>query len=91
MKIKALKTFSSIQAGNFEAGKTTDCPDWLAKQYEAAGMVEIIGQRKTKVIPNDFTAGQSENGLSSPAAQVSKKKIAKKPKNGATKTEKGAE
>lgn len=91
IKVKALRNFSSIQAGNFEAGKVKDCPDWLAKQLEKSGHVEILRPRQTKVIPNDFTQGRAENGSLSPAAPVSREPTASASKRGRPKKNKTEE
>lgn len=89
INVKALKDFSSINAGNFSCGEERPIDDWLAKQLQNAGLVEILGKpRQTKVIPNDFTSGPGENGSSSQVAPASQKEIAKESKSGEKKTRK---
>jgi len=90
---KALKTFSSIQVGNCQAGETKLIDDWLARQFERSGMVEILDKKmSTKVIQRDFTAGPAVTNFSlSQVAPASTEKTAKKPKSGAKETQKNDE
>jgi len=90
---KALKTFSSIQVGNCQAGETKLIDDWLARQFERSGMVEILDKKmSTKVIQRDFTTGPAvTNSSLSQAAPASTKKTAKKSKSGEEKAQKNDE
>jgi hypothetical protein len=53
MKIRGLKQFDTTRFGGVQEGRViADCPEWLARRWQEAGLVEIVdeGSYDTKVV-----------------------------------------
>lgn len=54
MKVRGLKSFSTIRYGDVDSSREFECDPGLAKQWAEAGMVEIVdGGYETKVVVNE--------------------------------------
>lgn len=93
MKVKALKAFISSRYGDIQPGQEFECADAMAIQWIHSGMVEVVKSTyQTKVVVQTpevgeipLTSGPVSASGYSPAAPVSRKKIAKRSGKAATK------
>lgn len=69
IKVKGLKMFDSVRYGAVYEGREFSCDEDIARQWEAAGMVEPLEEYSTKVVQQTPVAGNAPSDNESDGQQ----------------------